>query len=66
MKTKSTIFQWGLPVLAVIAFAPIASALTINFSTHHSDDDIYVTSALLSGPDGVAAGVETWNLNKFQ
>ena len=39
-----------------------SSALTINYSVHHSDDDGTVTSANLSGPDGVAAGVETWNL----
>ena len=65
MKTKSTIFQWGLPVLAVIALAPVASALTINFSAHHPDDNGIVTSANLSGPNGVAAGLETWNLNNF-
>lgn len=56
------IFRWGLPVLAAIALAPVASALTINFSVHHADDNGIVTSANLSGPDGVAAGLETWNL----
>lgn len=64
MKTQ-TIIRWGLPVLAALALAPVASALTINFSTHHSDDDGTVTSALLAGPNGVAAGLETWNLNNF-
>ena len=62
MKTQTTIIRWGLSVLAAIALAPVASATTINFSVHHADDNGVVTSANLSGPDGVAAGVETWNL----
>ena len=56
------IIRWGLPVLAAIAIAPVASALTVNFSVHVAADDGTVTSSNLSGPDGVAAGVETWNL----
>ena len=57
-----TIIRWGLPVLAALAIVPVANATIINYSVHHSDDDGIVTSANLSGPDGVAAGVETWNL----
>ena len=56
------IIRWGPPVLAAIAIAPVASALTVNFSVHHADDNGTVTSSNLSGPDGVAAGLETWNL----
>ena len=57
-----TIIRWGLPVLAALAFSPLANAAVVNFSTHHSDDDGIVTSANLAGPNGVAAGLETWNL----
>ena len=61
-----TIIRWGLPVLAAIALVPVANATIVNFSVHQSpDDDINVTSANLSGPNGVAAGVETWNLNNY-
>jgi hypothetical protein len=63
MKTKTTIMQWGLSLLAVITFVPTANAVVINFSVHHSDDDGIVTSTNLSGPNGVAAGLETWNLS---
>ena len=62
MKSKPTIMQWGLSVLAAITLVPTANAVVINFSVHHADDNGVVTSANLSGPDGVAAGVETWNL----
>ena len=34
----------------------------INYSVHHADDNGIVTSTNLSGPNGVLAGVETWNL----
>ena len=57
-----TIIRWGLPVLAALAIVPVANATIINYSVHHADDDGVVTSANLSGPNGVAAGVETWNL----
>lgn len=57
-----TIIRWRLPALAALALVPVANATIINYSVHHSDDDGVVTSANLSGPDGVAAGVETWNL----
>ena len=62
MKTPMTIIRWGLPVLAALAIVPVANATIINYSVHHADDDGIVTSANLSGPNGVAAGVETWNL----
>ncbi len=62
MKKTTQIIRWGLPVLAALALAPVANALVINYSVHHADDDGVVTSANLSGPNGVAAGVETWNL----
>lgn len=65
MKTPTTIIRWGLSVLAAIAITPVANATVVNFSTHHTDDDGIVTSANLSGPNGVAAGLETWNLNNF-
>ena len=64
-KTKMCLFGWGLPVLASLALAPIASAANINFSVHSPDDDTSVNSATITGPDGVAAGLETWNLNQF-
>ena len=54
--------QWGLSLLAAITFVPTANAVVINYSVHHADDDGIVTSTNLSGPNGVAAGVETWNL----
>ena len=63
-KTKMRLFGWGLPLLASLALAPIASATIINFSVH-DPADTSVTSALLAGPNGVAAGLETWNLNNF-
>jgi hypothetical protein len=65
MNHQTTIIQWGFSVLAAIAIAPSSHAATINFSAHHPDDNGIVTSANLSGPSGVAAGVETWNLNNF-
>ena len=34
----------------------------INYSVHHAADNGIVTSTNLSGPNGVLAGVETWNL----
>ena len=57
-----TIIQWGFPVLAALALVPVANATIINFSVHVASDDGTVTSSNLSGPDGIAAGVETWNL----
>ena len=54
--------QWGLSLLAAITLVPTANAVVINYSVHHADDDGIVTSTNLSGPNGVAAGVETWNL----
>ncbi len=54
--------QWGLSLLAAITLVPTANAVVINYSVHHADDNGIVTSTNLSGPNGVAAGVETWNL----
>ena len=34
----------------------------INYSVHHAADNGIVTSTNLSGPNGILAGVETWNL----
>ena len=62
MTTKATIMQWGLSLLAAITLVPTANAVVINYSVHHADDDGIVTSTNLSGPNGVAAGVEAWNL----
>jgi MYXO-CTERM domain-containing protein len=65
MKTQLPIIRWGLSALTALALVPFANATIINFSAHHSDDNITVTSADLSGPNGVAAGLEAWNLNNF-
>ena len=61
MKTKSTIFQWGLPVLAVIALAPVVSALTINYQVTQAGS--VSPESTLFGPNLHAAGTETWNMD---
>ena len=58
------LFRSGLPLLASLALAPIASATIINFSVHDAADTA-VNSTTISGPNGVAAGLELWNLNNF-
>ncbi len=63
-QTKMSLFGWSLPVLACFALAPIASAVTINFSVHNTADTS-VNSTTIAGPNGVAVGAETWNLNNF-
>lgn len=60
--SPGTGIRWGLPDLAALAIVPVQGATTINFAVHHPDDNVNVTSANLSGPNVVAAGVETWNL----
>ena len=55
--------HWGLSVLATLALAQAASAVTINYSVEGGSPP---TATTLFGPNGVAAGTETWNQSGAQ
>jgi hypothetical protein len=61
MKARSTFLHWSLSLLATFLLVHAQGATTINFAVHLGADTA-VTSANLSGPNGVAAGAEVWNL----
>ena len=55
--------RWGLSVLATLALAQAASAVTINYSVEGSPP---TAASTLFGPNGVAAGTQTWNQSGAQ
>ncbi len=60
---KMTTPRWGLTVLATLALAQVASAVTINYQV--TDAASVSPESTLFGPDLHTAGTEAWNMDQW-